>query len=222
MRPVRVRVTGNPGCGKSHFALTFPDPITVFDYDEGLDDLLDKDVFKDKEIEVIDCSLPIQWSTKKKTFGKKEWEFFIEQYEIALEVSKTVVIDTGTTFGEIVIAAVAETLGVKQLMPYQYGDRNAYIKAVVNMAKKAEVNLVFTQHMKDVYVNEQRTGEKEPDGWGRLGGLVDWDIFMEVRRAKDGTVATKSYINKCRLERSIIGETYEDIDYASLVDLVEV
>ncbi len=221
MRPVRVRATGSPGCGKSHFGLTFPEPITVFDYDEGLDDLLERDEFKDKEITLIDCSLPIQWSTKKKTFGKKEWDYFMGEYEIALETSKSVMIDTGTTFGEIVVAAVAEGLGVKNLMPYQYGDRNTYFKAVTDMSKKAGVNLVFTQHMKDVYVNEQRTGEKTPDGWGRLEGLVDWDLFMEVKRDKSGVVTTQSYINKCRLERSLIGETYDDLDYDGMAALVE-
>uniref|UniRef100_A0A6M3IK90 Putative ATPase domain containing protein n=1 Tax=viral metagenome TaxID=1070528 RepID=A0A6M3IK90_9ZZZZ len=221
MRPVTCRVTGEPGCGKSFFALTFPQPITVFDYDQGLEDLLLRGEFKDKEINVVDCALPVQWSAKHKTFGLKEWEYFLEEWGIALEEAATVVVDTGTKLWEVARSGIAERLGVANLMPFQYGDANQAMSALVGEAQQKKVNVVFTHHMKDIYENEVNTGKKAPDGFKRLGGLVDWDLFLEIRRDKQGNVSTEFMVGKCRIDRRLFGEVFKDLDYEALADLVE-
>ena len=113
MRPVSVSFSGPPGCGKSHVAMTFPDPITVIDYDGGLEDVLPK--FPEKDVKVINFHLPSTVKTRKagekikmeKVYGENEFEQFMEQYSAELDEGRaqTIVIDTASTLKSVVTAA---------------------------------------------------------------------------------------------------------------------
>ena len=217
MRSVVVRLAGAPGCGKTHMLATFPAPLAIFDYDGGVVDIIPK--FPDKEIKVYDLRLPIQWSSKKKTYGKEEWAFFLDAYEKALDSYKTIGIDTGTSMWGLVRAAYSEEVG-KMLLTYMYGEPNARMGAIVQWAKEAGVNLVLTHHVRRIYVDEKATGEMESDGWSHLGDLVDWSLMMQLVKDKSGDVYTEGVIDKCRLDRSLTWQSLIDPSYEKLEALV--
>jgi len=217
MRPVVIMVSGPEGCGKTHFMFTAPEKLTVFDFEGRTEDVKSK--FEGKDIEIEEYILPIQWQAKKKTYGSKEYQDFVDQYQEALEDSQSIGVDTGTSLWSIVRAARTEELGAQDLVPYQYGEPNARMQAIISLAKKKRRNLILTQHIRDVYVNDKATGEKEPDGFSHLPNLVDFDIRMELKVTKQG-VSTVSTIRKCGLDRSLVGTSYEDLDFETLGDIL--
>ena len=52
---LKVLAWGEPEVGKTHFALTFPEPVYVVDTDLGVAPLLAKPEFRDKDIRIYDA-----------------------------------------------------------------------------------------------------------------------------------------------------------------------
>ena len=218
-----VSIAGQPKSGKSHLALTFPDPIKVFSLDIGLAPVLAK--FKDKEIDVLQLPIPLIDTSKPSDYARPLWTQFQNEYEAAIEDGyyKTIVVDTFTALYEIARNSYKEELGVSSLVPWQYGEVYARMSGVVMRAILGGVNLVLTSYLRDRYVNDKNTGEPELDGWKKTESLVDlvlWTAYEKRTTAgKDRKVIVTS-IKGNRYDVQLNDLELENTDYEELMNLL--
>ena len=224
-----VSIAGAPKSGKSHLALTFPDPMLVFSFDIGLEPVLVK--FPDKAIEVKTYPIPIVDSVKPRPYAKEIYGQFTKDYKEAIEGGtwKTVVIDTATALYELGRHCRAEELGQENLLQFQYGEVYARLTAVILQPRLNGINLVLTHHLREKYVANEATGAMELDGFKRTEGLVD--LVLETRREVRTVVKENkkgrqnyivTYIKDNRYDLDLNGEEVEMATYDDLLALLGV
>ena len=221
---ITVSIAGLPKTGKSHLALTFPEPIIVFSFDLGLEPVLAK--FEGKKIGVKTYPIPIIDSIHPKPYAKPIWAQFTKDYKEAIwdKAVKTVVIDTGTALYELARHARTEELGQQQLLRHQYGEVYSRMSALYLEPRISGVNLVITHYTKDVYEDEKPTGEVALDGYKRTNGIADLVLTMArgQTRDKDGkpkTVALTT-ITDSRFGFELDGLILENTTYNELISLI--
>ena len=162
-----VSVSGLPKSGKTHLAMTFPDPIKVFSFDNRADYVRQK--FPDKKIDIVACQMPIVESDTDASWAPPIWNAFYKEYKVAVESGEyqTVVIDTASTVYTVLNQTVFEWLreeaaGLgrekKKLAVNDYYTRNLLMKSIFDLAKNKGVNLVVTQYLGEKW--ETPPGEK--------------------------------------------------------------
>ncbi len=174
-------VSARPKRGKTHFSLTWPDPICVFAFDvKGVNEIVPK--FPAKQIDVREYQIPIIDSDPPKPYAEAIWNRFNGEYREVCESGKykTVVIDTATSLWTIIRHAVAEEVDAKRLIQRQYTLPNLRMNSVFSRAVIAGLNLVVIQYMKNKFVNEKDTGEEVLSGWKQTDGAVD--VVLELDR----------------------------------------
>lgn len=224
MRPnIIVSVTGDPKTGKSHFSLTFPEPIVVYSLDMGLDRVLPH--FKGKNITVKKYPLPLIDSVRPKAYALPIWNELYSEYKKDVENGEyaTIVIDTATALAELARHARTEELGQQSLLPVQYGEVNARLSAVLTAPRISGTNLVVTHHLKDVYVDDKATGEQALDGYKRTEGLVD--IVLTTKRVVRGVGSKKqtvveTTIKDCGFDLELCGMTIDNATYEDIMMLL--
>jgi len=220
-------ISGEPKTGKSHLGLTFPDPMVVFSFDIGLEPVRAK--FPEKKIEVKTYPMPFIDSVKGTGFQKelKEiWDTFNKDYKATVEDTDvaTIMVDTWTAVYEVARIARAKELGQENLLQFQYGDVYARMRSLIQRPRMAGQNLILTTYMRDKYVKDQSTGEKEADGW--KGTMSEADIILWTRRTtkpapggkKKTTIITTIKDNRYELDLNEL--EFENLTYKDLMDLL--
>jgi hypothetical protein len=218
-----VSLTGDPKTGKTHFALTYPEPLVVYSFDLGLDRVLPN--FVGKNITVKKFPIPLVDSRRPKPYALEIWNRFYEEYKEDVESGEyaTVVVDTGTALAELARHARTEELGQQSLLPVQYGEVNARLSAVLTAPRISGINLVATHHLKDVYVDDKATGEQTLDGYKRTEGLVD--IVFTTKRVvrgagRDKKTVIELTIKDCGYDLSLCGQTLDNATYDDLIAML--
>ena len=218
-----------PKTGKSHLALSFPAPLVIYSFDVGIEPVLRK--FPDKEIRVETYPIPIIDSVKGVGLGKELlgiWRRFNDDLKATVEDTsvKSIVIDTATAVYEIARIARAAELGQENLLQFQYGEVYARMKAIVQRPRIAGQNLVLTHYLRDRYVKDENTGEKELDGWRHTEGEVD--VVLVVRRDVKKLSGGKTQnviittIKDNRYDLDISGLELENANYEDLIAVLGV
>ena len=90
-------------------------------------------------------------------------------------------------------------------MPFQYAPLNAEYARLIREVLATEKNLILTRHLKPLYINDKRTKDYEPAGFGGLEKIVE--VVTEVDRddLEDGG-QWKLTITKNRLNPDMDGE----------------
>lgn len=226
MRSVVTQLVGKEGCGKTHLGLTFPSPLVIFDYDGRAEDAVGnvRKLYPDKEIERIECALPPQDSPSTKfrniTFGKEDWEWFLDRYDESLAKYTTIQLDTWTVVAQICRAGYMNEIDKELGRAEMYTVPNARLKGIIDKAKAARKNLVLTSHVKPVYIDGNRTEEMEADGLRQTGAYADFVLGLDLVKS-EGKVYTEATILKSGLSRALYLEVFQDIDYEYLAALVD-
>lgn len=172
-------ISGEPKTGKSHLALTFPDPITIFSFDQGIEPVMKN--FVGKKIAVMTYELPLVETVR--AIGQKKqildiWNNFKADYIKATEDKevKTIIIDTATAAYEIARIARTGELG-RELDPNEYGDVYLRMKALIQRARLSGQNLILTHYMKEIYKGGEPTGEKKIDAFRYTESEVDLSLI---------------------------------------------
>jgi len=234
-------ISGLPKSGKTHLALTFPEPIKVFSFD-GRSDQVRQRCFPDKVIDIENISVPIIESDDDTEWAPPIWDAFYKNYKAAVNSGQyqTVVIDTATTAHTILNQAVFEWVKReeegkaaqynkeakerKKLAVNEYHTRNLLMKALFDLPKNAGVNLVVIQYLGEKWATTpgkkmaEPTGELKVQGWGQTEAFADVNIEMETKgKLKVVMVAT---IKSTGFDRTSVGQSLEDTSYDEIIALV--
>lgn len=217
---------GPGGSGKSHFALTAPDPIAVHLFDPaGLKGLVRNPLFREKDIRVIQYNFnPGKLSEDDR--GKAAEEAlaeFQENQEIALANARTIIWDKEDHVWEMLRYA---RLGGVSDRPSSYYELNLEYRGWFHDAEVAGVNMGVIRGMKEVWGTNSKgspvgTGKFEPRGQKEVPELVQvvlwhrWDDEQKefITRVHD----------KCRLgpnAKDLIGQEFGGLDFDTLSELI--
>ena len=162
-RPYRLvaSVSGREKTGKTHFALTAPEPIFFVNIDIGTEGVVDKFQKQGKKIYLYDVRVP---RTGKQDIYVPMWENLKKIFEMVYKVGAgSVVVDTDTEAYEL--ARLAKFGKLAQVMPQHYTEVNNEYREILRLAFDSSMNSIFLHKMKAKYVNNARTNEYEPSGF---------------------------------------------------------
>ena len=218
---ILISLEGEEGVGKSHFGLASPEPIYFFNFDWGIELLLPK--FQGKKIHIYDYPLvlseevsgePEKWRPLYSTFMRDIAEVFLKD-------KGTVVIDTATTLWKVVHSAYLESLPHRErLMPYEYAEPNYLMESVLQRIKLSKLNGILIQKLRDVYIEDKRTKEKELDGFRLTTSLVDIALRLELI-AEEGGFKQYATIRKSRYNFKLRGLRIANPTFESVIKVNE-
>lgn len=229
---ILTSISGEPKTGKTHLAMTWPEPIKVFCFDGRSSQVKDKN-FPDKDIEVENFIMPIIESDDDSSWAPPIWDDFYTKYKEAVNSGQyqTIIVDTATTAHTILSQAVFEWVKGDaenerhKLHVNEYHTRNLLMKALFDLPKNAGVNLVMIQYMGEKWTKgsgskmPEPTGELKIQGWGQTEGFADINIEMAIKSKAGGTVMIAT-IKSNGFDRDINGKSFEDTDYDEIVSLL--
>jgi hypothetical protein len=161
-----LALRGKEKQGKTHFALTAPGPIALFNQDVGLEGVIHK-FTSDKVIAVYEFG---EYSTK--VLADQEWNRFLRAWQMCLarDDLRTIIMDTATDVWEL--ARMAYLGKLTKVMPHNYTEVNSVFRKFIREVYDTDKNLILIMKQKPVYVNDTRTGEWEASGFSDTKYLV--------------------------------------------------
>lgn len=209
----KVLVYGDSGTGKTVFALSFPGPTYVFDFDGKISSgaayyAQDKERLNNIEYDTYSQSSQERPAAR---FEEKLREF----EKLASEGKfpfKTVVLDSFTTFTEAMMReilqanpAIQRTRSPTTVIPAQldYRIQNIHVKTLVNRVITLPANVVVLAHIKTE--KDELTGRilNQPNAPGGLATYLPV-VFEEVYR---------SFVDVKGNERSYMAQTQADMQF---------
>jgi hypothetical protein len=172
-----LSLEGEDKTGKTHMALTAPEPIIFFSLDIGTEGVVEKfrRGFKDlngiqippKEILVYEFRVPKAFRLDEET-TKKCLEFhndFRTKFEAACGIeSGTIVVDTSSERYEM--ARLAKFGKLSQVLGHHYTEINQEYREEIGWAfSNPKLNVVLIHKMKDKWSNNVNTGQLELAGF---------------------------------------------------------
>jgi len=226
---ILVSISSPPKTGKTYLAMTFPEPIKLYSFDQGAD-IVKKLKFKEKKIDIENFYLPIIEEENPEPWATEFWEAFYKSYKKDVEGKeyKTLIIDPATSIETILRQALLEDKqeskpNKTKLGTTEYLGRNLKMGAIFSRARQSEKNLVVIQYLKDEWQKNGKgeaepTGNKVIDGWNQTEGQVDIVLTMGKKKKGDKTVMITT-VKDNRFNRDLEGRTFEDTTYDELTIL---
>ena len=181
--PLLIEVIGETGVGKTHFCLTFPDVY-----------LIDTS----PKMEAYAVALKLNKLDRYCTVGAytditTKIDELIKRNDV-----KTVAIDTGANLQGLAALHYLELLEEKgkkreKIIQVEYGRvRDLVDQEIIRKVILNDKNLVITSRLKDEYIDGQKTGRRERDGYPRLPDQADIRLYIEL--VEDKTFGTFSRV----------------------------
>lgn len=221
------RSYGPEKTGKDHFGLTAPGPIAIQSFDIGLEGVVEKFLkapLGPKDIRY--CEYEFDKNSTTQGDAQELRERFIEDFETALKVARTIIWDTETEVWELFRYA---EFGEASDAPKNYVALNSAYRDLIQQAYDQQVNLQLIQKVKEKWISVEgtdrngrkvmkphATGEMEPTGFKEAGYLVQ----ANIRHSWDKENGFGIEVMNCRQNMSIAGETFYNIDFATLAQMV--
>lgn len=169
--PFFVLVEGMQGSGKTHFSLSFPEPIFILDTENRADKVIAK-------------------FSKVKTVFRKKIESFDDIRQAILQgifpefKGGTIVIDSGSDLQNLREIEYLEETGQKKVYPkVNFAQVREPIIKLLSAIRDRGFYCVITGRLKDEYKDDVKTGEMVLEGFSRLPYFVD----IHLRLNGDGT-----------------------------------
>jgi AAA domain len=238
-----VVARGQDGRGKTHFALTAPDPLCHIAFDiGGLEGMREKFVSgqvtgKPKIIHQILINKPRPAAKRKAAEGDREaakklaaeqWERLDTAYTAAIESGvRTVVIDQETDMWEL---ARLMRFGTDSNVQHLYTELNSFYTEFLNRVfHHPTVNVILIQKLKKQYVGGKNAkgesvdawnGKWEPSGFGNLRFVAQ--VTVDCYRDEDEPYEFHLKVDKCRQNPLCTGVVMdgEQISFGSLGEMV--
>lgn len=221
-----INVEGMQKVGKSDFCLrTFPDPIVIFNFDSGLEWVVEKFVKKGKRIIVAGAYQPKGvkypsyhfarpvpekselrkgdgYLTRVKKLALPIWEKFIDDYDEALNSkARTLVIDTGgAAFQLAKFAFIGMDKYTSKDDPYgqKGGEMKSIFQGLIADGYNHNCNVVWTHRLKEEWSGGQPAGTFKVDGYGQLPFEVQLTIRLRTKGRKE-ELRRIAEIRDCRI-----------------------
>jgi hypothetical protein len=219
-----VRSYGPEKSGKSHFALTGPGPVAIQSFDIGMEGVVEKFRREGKEVRYTEYEFDKQDQSQEAAIEIRDR--FIEDYELALTMARTIQWDTETELWELFRYA---EFGEMSDAPKNYVALNAKYRDLIQRAYDSHVNLQLIQKVKERWgtikkVNRDGrsvdspypTGEMEPTGFKEAGYIVQANLSHSWN-VERGFVVN---VLNCRQNMGVAGQEYEALTWPELGQLV--
>lgn len=170
--------------GKTHLALTFPEPIFIFNWDEGLDELLPK--FRDKQIHRADYPLSAQATVDEYRAMFQTFLGDIQYIGNNRVPGGTIVFDTGSHLWQMIQKVDLDTIKAKrksgEIFPFDYADANAHFSQIVQYVKRLDMNVVMLHRARALYDDKgNKTDRWEAQENGQVPYLVQHVLRLFTR-----------------------------------------
>jgi hypothetical protein len=205
---------GAPKAGKTHFALSAPAPVLLFDFDKGTEGVIEN--FDKKEVyrAAYDFARP----TMKKERGGAEyldkirmnctpvWEKFVEDWTLALKSdARTLVIDTATaafTLGKLSYIGWSQKVERNEdKFGQMSGALGAAFGGLITQAYDADKHLILLARERAVWEDGKPVpGEFESLGWPQLPYEVQVVARISKAAQADGKLLRRITIVESRLQ----------------------
>lgn len=222
-RGLKVAVWGSEGTGKTHFALTFPEPVYVVDTEMGATPLRKK--FKGKTINVMNV-LNIDASGEAwESDDVSDVEQILHGLDILLkrpqeEQKGTIVIDSGSDlwnmiqgYGKVKLYKLKPQDRLKA--QWDWGPITKIHRTLFKRLLKSRYNLVFTGKVSEVYNGPNPTGVYVGKFQKDVPYLCDVVVKME-KRFINKVPQRVGVIEKCRMNGNIDGKVYPNLTFDTL------
>jgi hypothetical protein len=176
--------------GKTHFALTAPDPIAVLNTDIGLEGVVEKFIDSGKTIYATEVRMPLLGKKVDQQLVAKEAEerfnILMADFKAALadKTIRTVVFDSATQVWELL--RLARFGKLTQVMPQHYTAVNTEYEQLMREAYASDKNLILLHKMKDEWLDNNRTGKKELAGYKDTPFLTQLNVLLTRHDREDG------------------------------------
>lgn len=178
--------------GKTHWALTAPDPIAVVATDTGSEEIVRKFLraYPHRRIYVNNFAVPEKADKSEMAEYHKEWKRMRDVIEAIRDdrYFRTIIGDTGTEIWELCRLAAFGKLS--QVLPQHYVAVNAEFREVIKMLyARPDLNVILTHKVKKQYVAGKEgkdvwNGKWERSGFGDLPYLVDVNLQLRFASKK--------------------------------------
>lgn len=211
------------GRGKTHFALTAPDPIAYFDFDLGTEGVSNK--FAGKQVHHRSFKLRADEldelnPSEVQALYKRSWADFQEAFEVVVATAsiRTIIVDTLTEAWELL--RLAEFGKLSQVKPHQYGGVNAIFRTLLGRVadERNDLNAVYLHKMGKKYANDKWDGRSYArKGFGDMEYLTQTVIEHDY---DSGTGEWVVRVHKCRQNAELTGDELPNHDFGDLARLV--
>lgn len=234
---VIANIEGGQKCGKDHFALTAPDPIVIFNFDQGLEGTIEKFLRRGKRIVVAGDPriktrgkfpsyhfarpVPEQGERRRdqaylnrvKKTAYPIWERFINDLdEFYRSEARTGIVDTG---GAAYNLARFAFFGMEKGRPdpkddpygQKSGDMKAIFQGLVTDGYNYDKNVLWLHRVKEKWEGNAPTGRYEASGYKEIGYEVQVNVRVGKRKYR-GEQEFFAKIGDCRLNATMEGEEF--------------
>ncbi len=212
-RGLKIGIYGNFGTGKTHFALTAPEPIFIIDTEMGAAPLAH--VFEGKDVRILDVA---------EEDGTKSYQKIVEAVEYISKQEKigTIILDSITDLWEF--SQEYAKVNIFKIKPEQrlaqqwdWGVINkCYMKVLMNLLK-IESNLIVTAREAEIYAGAgQPTSQVKPKWQKTTGHWVDLVLYNTKKIDKTGKTIFTTTIEKCRQSGEIMGKSFVGLEFVGL------
>jgi len=193
--------------GKTHFALTAPDPIAIISNDTGTEEIAAKFKRQGKQV-MLFRSVPTK-ELNNHDAALKEWDRSLRAWMGVVEnkAIRTLIIDTHTEFWANM--RLARFGKLEQVPPKKYDEVNRDMRDMVKMIKeRQDLNAVFIHKYKKEYVAgpAKADGTKGMDNWSgnyERAGFGDMGFLCDVVIEHEFAYPTKPGKRAIRLPEGI-------------------
>jgi len=214
-RGLKIGIYGDYATGKTHFALTCPEPIYILDTENGVVPLAHN--FEGKDIKVLD----ILEEDGSKSFNKIEKAI---NYIMTQEQKGTVIIDSVSDLWDF--AQENAKVKVFKLNPmdrlkqqWDWGVINKMYLGIIQRLVNSDFNIILTAREGEIYAGAgQPTNMVKPKWQKSTGFWVDYVIHNTKKIDKMGNINFYSSIEKSRSLKDIMGKVFPNLDYKTFIN----
>ena len=221
---------GEPGVGKTRFALGAPGPLVIQSCNRGLEGVVER-FQKEKDIYVKEYEwAPAPGAILEQQAAIDLRDQFIADFEFAIGAARTIIWDLESEVWDIF--KYAEFGFSEQGVPKDWDALKARIRRLINMAKATDINFGMLQGMRNEWVPSinKKTGAKGITQSGRriragmdeIEGLVHINLYHERVKVPGEPSKFQFEVGKARgpASEDVQDQTFEGLDFKDFAMLV--
>ena len=213
-RGLKIGIYGDFATGKTHFALTCPEPIYIIDTENGSAPLAH--TFKGKDIKVLDvCEADGVKSFEK---VREAVDFIITQEKVGTVVIDSIsdLWDFAQEYAKVNVFKLTVLDRLKQ--QWDWGIINKLYLGILLKLIRLNCNLVVTAREGEVYAGPGQPTNIVKPKWQKLTGFWTDFVLYADKKVDKGNVNFIMTIEKSRQFKDLMGKQFINLNYQNLVN----